>query len=431
MKKSTVAYAGTVSVLGMAAGIYGCYVFFSTLSARDPAEVLTLVLLLLLCRCLPLEIREGCAVEMSFIGVLTIFLLEGPETAAALYLLTTPLVVRPASGNPNKLMHIFNTPLIKTAFNAGNVMITIALSGMCFKALSVEIGSTQLPGVLLPVFLYVVIAMLVNSLLMAILLKLEAGVPVVQTMLGGLGQFLPNIVCAAPLGYFFAYLMQQNSGPYLTLLFLLPLLLARFSFKMLLDTKRQHYKVVKALTAAIEAKDPYTVGHSKRVESYSGLIAQKMHFSPRRVETIKTAALFHDIGKIGIGDTILNKPDRLTNEEYGEIKKHPDISVHILEDIDFYGDIRDIIRCHHERPDGRGYPDGCAGKDIPVAAKILAVADSYDAMTSDRPYRRGFSSEKAIEIIKQESGKQFDPDVVAVMVKLYDAGALNNVAADR
>ncbi len=314
-------------------------------------------------------------------------------------------------------------------FRSNLVLTILAGGGACYFLLGFVPGEISLPGCIPVIIIYIFVSMVVNTALMAFLLYFEAGAHIMTTLVSGFGQFLPNIVCAAPLGYFLALLMRMEGGRFLVALFMLPLLLARFSFKLYVDGKQQQYKIVKALSAAIEAKDKYTVGHSRRVEQYCELLARRMRLSQGRIETLKTAALFHDIGKIGIRDEILLKDGPLSENERDTIRTHPDISVHILEDIDFYGNIKESILCHHERWDGGGYPGGRNGKDVPLEASIIAVADAYDAMTSDRPYRKGFPPEKAISIIAEDAGKQFHPDVARAMLALYGDGMLDDIEA--
>ncbi|MEA4912911.1 MAG: HD-GYP domain-containing protein [Oscillospiraceae bacterium] len=430
MKRSTLIYAGAVSVVGAAAGIFCAISFFRGLDAAGLNRTLVLAVLLVLCRSMPLYVRDDCAIDMSFISILTIFLLEGPIAAAALYLVTTPFVVmiERQPGGERVCAHIFNTPFIKTAFNMSNLVLSILIGGgACCFLFGFHAGDISLPGCIPSIFVYVILSMLVNTMLIAVLLHFEAGAGLASTLLVGFGQFGPNILCAAPLGYFLALLLQMDKGIFLAALFMLPLLLARFSFKLYVGEKRQQYKIVQALSAAIEAKDIYTVGHSQRVEKYSELLAHRLHLRGGRIETLKTAALFHDIGKIGIHDEVLQKRGPLTDAERALVQQHPLISVHILEEIDFYGDIKQSILCHHERWDGKGYPNGKRGREIPLEASIIAVADAFDAMTSDRPYRRGFSTEKAISVIAEESGRQFCPEVAKAMLSLYGDGMLEGI----
>ena len=179
-----------------------------------------------------------------------------------------------------------------------------------------------------------------------------------------------------------------------------------------------YFEIVKALAQAIEAKDPYTHGHSERVMQYSLIIAEKFNLSKEEKESLKYAAILHDIGKIGVRGIILNNPDRLTVSEYDEVKKHTIIGENIIRPIELLRTIKPLIRHHHEWYNGKGYPDGLSKGDIPLGSRILAVADAYDAMKSDRPYRKAFSEEKAIQEFKQGNGSQFDPKVVEVFLEI-------------
>ncbi|MDD2717452.1 MAG: HD domain-containing protein [Candidatus Wallbacteria bacterium] len=187
---------------------------------------------------------------------------------------------------------------------------------------------------------------------------------------------------------------------------------------------KSYISTVRALSAAIDAKDKYTSGHSTAVTEYTIPIAREMKLSQAEIEKLEYAGLLHDIGKIGVMEQILNKPGRLTNEEFGSIKKHPVIGFEILKSIDFLKDVTLLVRHHHERFDGKGYPDGLVGEAIPLGARIIAVADTFDAMTSDRPYRKGLPVEIALKEIRNCSGSQFDPRVVEAFVSAYDRGSI-------
>lgn len=177
---------------------------------------------------------------------------------------------------------------------------------------------------------------------------------------------------------------------------------------------------IQSLAAAIDAKDSYTHGHSKRVMSYSIAIAEEMGFDEQELNTLRHTALLHDIGKIGISEAILQKPGKLTNEEFDYIKGHPVVGAHILESIEFLKDVRMQMKHHHEKYDGSGYPDGLKEDQIPIGARIISVADTYDAMTSTRPYRKGLEHEIAVKEIERCSGTQFDPHVVECFMKIAD-----------
>ncbi|MFC1904156.1 HD domain-containing phosphohydrolase [Chloroflexota bacterium] len=176
-----------------------------------------------------------------------------------------------------------------------------------------------------------------------------------------------------------------------------------------------------ALTYALEANDRYTSGHSQRVSKISVATAKGLGVSQDGIEKIRLAGLIHDIGKIGIKESILNKPGRVTDEEYQHIKSHPEVGARILIPIVKDDEILEIVAHHHERYDGAGYPDGLSGEQIPLGARILIVADSYDAMTSERPYRSAIDVEKACAEIERCKGSQFVPEVADTFLKIRES----------
>ncbi len=180
----------------------------------------------------------------------------------------------------------------------------------------------------------------------------------------------------------------------------------------------QLFDTIKVLALALDARDSYTHSHSQEVTDYAVSIAREMGLSVKEIETIRDAGVLHDIGKIGIPDSVLLKPGRLTDEEYEMIKKHPEIGKSILEPVKCLAEKIPLIYHHHERIDGKGYPAGLAGDDIPLGARILAVADSYQAMTSDRPYRKALSMQVAISELEKFKGRQFDSKIVDVFLRI-------------
>jgi len=175
--------------------------------------------------------------------------------------------------------------------------------------------------------------------------------------------------------------------------------------------------VLHALTATIDAKDPYTCGHSNRVAIISKRLAESMGLPAQRVQQIYLAGLMHDIGKIGVPESVLCKPGRLTPEEYEAVKKHPGLGAKILGGIRQLDDVIASILCHHERLDGRGYPQGLRGDEVPLDARIIGLADCFDAMSSDRTYRKALPLAAVVDEVRNCAGTQFDPEVVAHLLK--------------
>ncbi|MBU0699904.1 response regulator [bacterium] len=184
--------------------------------------------------------------------------------------------------------------------------------------------------------------------------------------------------------------------------------------------KNLFLNTVTALSSAIDAKDPYTMGHSSQVQKHVLDIANEMNFSSDEKNLMSIIGLLHDIGKIGIKDGVLTKPGVLEKDEWEQIKKHPTIGAEIIKHIDMFNDVSEIILYHHERYDGKGYPHGLKGEQIPLKSRILTVADSFDAMVSKRPYRDPMPRERAIAEIKSGSGSQFDPDVVVAFLRVLE-----------
>ena len=182
--------------------------------------------------------------------------------------------------------------------------------------------------------------------------------------------------------------------------------------------EKAYLESVQTLRYTVEAKDSYTRGHSDRVSEYSVLIGKKVGLSEEELKILKIGGLFHDIGKIGIPDSILQKNAKLTDDEYSEIKNHPSIGAHILGAASIFQDIIPIVKHHHERFDGRGYPSGLKGEEIPYMARIAAIADTFDAMTSKRSYRNALELNTVIEEIERCKGTQFDPKLADVFLDI-------------
>ncbi|MEL6107677.1 MAG: HD-GYP domain-containing protein [Planctomycetota bacterium] len=186
--------------------------------------------------------------------------------------------------------------------------------------------------------------------------------------------------------------------------------------------------MIQSLASALDAKDSYTCGHSNRVAELSCQLARRLGYDEKQITNIRMGGILHDIGKIGVDDSVLRKPGRLTDEEFDQVKRHPILGFEILRSIDFFQSILPAVRHHHESWDGNGYPDGLVGSDIPRDAQIMAVADAFDAMISDRPYRSGMRLERVTEIFIQGRGQQWAADVVDALLQCQETMTLH---ADR
>lgn len=193
------------------------------------------------------------------------------------------------------------------------------------------------------------------------------------------------------------------------------------------NIRDNYLKTIRAFALAVEAKDEYTHGHSENVMKYTVVLARHIGLPDQEIELVKYAGLLHDIGKIGISETILNKPGRLTPQEFDEIKKHPELGVRIISDVPFLKSLVPLVLHHHEFYCGGGYPTGIAGNEIPFGARILSISDAYEAMTSDRPYRKSLPQEVAISILEKEKGRQFDPQIVEAFLDIMRPKIVNQV----
>ena len=194
------------------------------------------------------------------------------------------------------------------------------------------------------------------------------------------------------------------------------------SVRLYESMKKDQANIIRALSSLVDAKDHYTLGHSQKVSAYAVRVAEKMKLDEKETENIKYAALLHDIGKIGIPDDIIKKPSKLSDDEFKIVVQHPVIGARIIKEIASLAGMVPIILHHHERFDGKGYPNGLKGKDIPVGARIVHAADAYDTMVSARSYRDMLPSELAISELRKNAGTQFDPEIVDIFIGVVRAG---------
>lgn len=206
---------------------------------------------------------------------------------------------------------------------------------------------------------------------------------------------------------------------------------SQLRLKRLTDQLERTEHVIFMLALAVEARDTYTEGHLRRLSSYSEQLAVAAGLEAHDVKAIRFGGLLHDIGKIAIDDAILRKPGKLTVEEYAQIKQHPEYGARIIAPMRFAGEVGPIILHHHERWDGSGYPSGLCGYDIPIGARIVAIVDAYDAMITDRPYRRSLGRDEAIRRLREGRGREWDPDLLDLFVDLVLQERLVEPSFDR
>jgi putative nucleotidyltransferase with HDIG domain len=357
---------------------------------------------------IPVDLPTGGGISIGFPIDFVLILVYGP----ALTMLITALgalIAEIIGGKKSWYKVIFNTA--EYALSAG-------VAGLVYQYTGGIIGFQNFFKFVFPAILCALTYCLVNSILVTIVISFAQDSKISTVWRVNIKEMIPSYLAEAPMGFLMA-IVYVDVGIIGILLFFLPLLLARRSFELYTKMRKVYLDTIRALAAAIDAKDPYTKGHSERVAQLSVALAQDLHLSDRDIENIEYTALLHDIGKIGIDDRILGKNDSLTSEEYKKIKEHTIMGAKIIEPVDFLKNSYQAIYHHHERYNGNGYPDGLKSENIPILARIIAVADAYDAMGSDRPYRKKLSKEKILKEFTEQSGKQFDPQIVNALMLIF------------
>jgi putative nucleotidyltransferase with HDIG domain len=357
---------------------------------------------------IPVDLPTGGGISIGFPIDFVLILVYGP-TLAMLITALGALVAEIIEGKKSWYKVIFNTA--EYALSAG-------VAGLVYQYTGGIIGFQNFFKFIFPATLCALTYCLVNSILVTIVISFAQDSKISTVWRVNIKEMIPSYLAEAPMGFLMA-IVYVDVGIIGILLFFLPLLLARRSFELYTKMRKVYLDTIRALAAAIDAKDPYTKGHSERVAQLSVALAQDLHLSGRDIENIEYTALLHDIGKIGIDDGILGKNGSLTSEEYKKIKEHTIMGAKIIEPVDFLKNSYQAIYHHHERYNGNGYPDGLKSENIPILARIIAVADAYDAMGSDRPYRKKLSKEKILKEFTEQSGKQFDPQIVNALMLIF------------
>jgi HD-GYP domain-containing protein (c-di-GMP phosphodiesterase class II) len=322
----------------------------------------------------------------------------------------------------------------KTLFNVAQLVLASSVAILAYSALGgVPLSLTAQGGVTgggwslaLPAAAMTVVYLGINSIAVCFVIALSEGVGVLQIWKQNtLGTMLYNVL-SSPVVVVLA-VFYLRIGPWGAVAFALPLLGVRQLYKTTLQLGQVSEELLQLMVKAIEARDPYTSGHSRRVAHYSRIIARAIGLSAKQVERVGTAALLHDVGKIHeIYAPILQKPDKLTQEEWAIMQTHPIKSAELVATVSHLKDLVAPVRHHHENWDGSGYPDGLAGLAIPLESRIIMFADTIDAMTSDRPYRRALGEQAVRDELAKYRGRQFDPDMCD---RLLDSAAFSMVFA--
>ncbi|MCX7884079.1 MAG: HD-GYP domain-containing protein [Caloramator sp.] len=318
----------------------------------------------------------------------------------------------------DRYIHVFNTPIYITLFNVSNMAISIYCSFIAYNSFIHYFFSNNIFILdFLQISAFIIVFLAVNCLIMSILMYALSNNNILQEFINTFKFGLLNIIAMAPFGYLLAYLYKKYNIVGILIL-MIPVLLARYIYSLYIETKTKYIETVIALMHAIEARDEYTEGHSRNVAKIVEDIARELGYSESRIEQLIIASYLHDVGKIGINDGILNKPGKLTDEEYNLIKTHPEVGYNIIKDIKDLGDIPHLVRYHHERYDGKGYPWGKKAEDLGKDVFILQLADAVDAMSTDRVYRKALPWEEIKDELVRNSGTQFHPDIVNAFLKI-------------
>lgn len=312
-------------------------------------------------------------------------------------------------------------PWYKALFNSANGVLFFGLAGLAYQSLydgSVSfLGSARNISVLL---LAMAICLMVNTVIVSTIIALVSNQSAWRVWSANYMGVLLQFLTLAPLGTLFAMAYLETPYGLGVILLLLPLGAVYYSLRSYQQLRDQTRYTIEALAEAVDKRDPYTFQHSQRVREYVEKIAERLNLSPGEIESMVWAASIHDLGKIDVPEGILSKPGPLEDDEWRIVRKHPDVGADIVARLSFHPTARNMILHHHERFEGSGYPSGIGGDRIPLGARILAVADAFEAMTSDRPYRPALSYQAAVAELEAGRGTQFDPVIVDTFLAILE-----------
>jgi len=347
------------------------------------------------------------SVSVGFAVGLAMILLFGPGPAVWGYFAT---ILHKRTWEHRKDIH-------KPLFNVAQLILAIGGAAYAYQFFGGIPGQFVLLRDLYPIMMSILSFSFINFMLVMGIFYLTQQRSFLNVWFIVFRWVIPNYLAVTPLGVLIAA-VYVSLGISAVVLLMIPLMLARHTYALYMEMRNQYISTIKALTKAIDAKDHYTHGHSERVAEYAVAIAAELKLPEEFKEKLEYLALMHDIGKISIPEAILNKPSKLSDDEFDLIRSHPEIGAEIIKNIKLIGAHADIVRHHHERIDGRGYPSGITGEKISLGAKILCVADAFDAMTSARIYSTPKSKQQAVAELECCCHTQFCHDVVQAFVKV-------------
>ncbi len=420
--------AARAYVYGMiAAGATLLVAFFPATALQDRGRFAVFLLLLALSAItstfkvnLPLA-RSGSTMSVSYAVDFASLLLLGPHET---------MVVAAASAYSQCTFRIKErNPWHRTLFSMACLVITVQAAGWAYTLLGGNPGSLTLSQLPKPLVGAATTYFVVNTLAIATAIALSTSQSVIKVWNENFLWSAPSYFVGAGAAAVATWMVRDVSAHWITPLALAPLYLTYRTYKVYLgrieDEQRHvremadlHLATIEALALAIDAKDQTSQSHIRRVQLYAASVARALGMSDNDVQGVKTAALLHDIGKLAVPEHILSKPGPLTPEEFQKIRAHPKVGADIVSSVPFPYPVAPLILSHHERWDGKGYPTGLKGEEIPLGARILSVVDYFDALMAERPYHKAMSYDAAIGLLKQEAGKGLDPAVVAKFIEL-------------
>ena len=404
---------------------------FSSLMELQIIHILVLSIFAAITESLSVRMKDGKTLSVSSAIILCALIAYGAVAAIWVSLLSSLLKVM-RDEEQGTYIHIFNRRIEHSLFSASMYVITSAASSFTYTILggyvfsSAPLNATPEIAALFTVlsrqaFVIIVtifVDMLVNTLIVAGYCHTIGKGKLLQEWAydffwSYIGLLFVGLIGVLFTSFYICY------GWFIALIVFAPLFLARYTFSLYSNLRVSYMDTVKSLSDAIEAKDHYTRGHSQRVQEYSALIADELKYTPKQKEILQYAALLHDVGKIGVTETILNKPGKLDEQEFDSIRQHPEMGARIISNVKYLKECVPIIKYHHKYYDGSGYPEVTNDEKIPYESYILGVADAFDAMTSKRQYREPYTLDRAIEEIRRCSGTQFEPSVADAFISAF------------